>query len=264
MQDYEERQQARRERYEARAEKLRSEAQALNSQASDMASAIPFGQPILVGHHSEKRDRRYRGRIHDTFGRAYANEQKADYYEAKAKSVGTGGISSDDPRALEKLRQKLADLQRMQTMMKKANVIIRNYPPHLWEGELLKLGFTETQTHVAIYPVQGLKPGFEPFALQNNNANIRRVAMRIAQLEKEAERETTETKGSGYTLREDTEQNRVMFIFEEKPDEETRKLLKSNGFKWSPTRSAWVRMLNANGRWAANCVKQKLDAMLAD
>ena len=262
MQDYEERQQARKERYEARAEKLRAEAQSLNRQASEMADAIPLGQPILVGHYSEKRDRRYRGRIHGTFGRAYANEQKADYCEAKANAVGSGGISSDDPKALEKLHAKLAELKTAQTRMKKANVIIRSYPPNLWEGELLKLGFTEEQAHAATHPIAGYKPGFERFELQNNNANIRRVAQRILSLEKaQAENVTREVECDGFTMREDAEENRIMFIFDGKPEQEVRTLLKSNGFKWSPTRGAWVRMLNANGRWAANCVKQKLETM---
>lgn len=262
MQDYEERQQARKERYEARAEKLRAEAQSLNRQASEMADAIPLGQPILVGHYSEKRDRRYRERIHDTFGRAYANEQKADYYEAKANAVGSGGISSDDPKALEKLHAKLAELKTAQELMKKANVIIRSYPPNLWMGELMKLGFTEEQAHSATHPVPGFKPGFERFALQNNNANIRRVAQRILSLEKaQAENVTREVECEGFTMREDAEENRVMFIFDGKPEQEVRNILKSNGFKWSPTRGAWVRMLNANGRWAAKCVKQKLTAM---
>ena len=108
MQNYEERQQARKERYEKRAEQLREEAKRLHGQAHEMASAIPFGQPILVGHHSEGRDRRYRERIHNTFGRSFAAQEKAEYYERKAESVGRSGISSDDPDAIKKLRSKLA------------------------------------------------------------------------------------------------------------------------------------------------------------
>ena len=70
MNSYEEKQEARRARYEEKASRLRDEAHRLHDQAHEMASAIPFGQPILVGHHSEGRDRRYRDRIHNTFGKA--------------------------------------------------------------------------------------------------------------------------------------------------------------------------------------------------
>ncbi len=37
----------------------------------------------------------------------------------------------------------------------------------------------------------------------------------------------------------------------DKPSAEPRQALKSNGFKWSPTRGAWVRMLNNRGRYCA-------------
>jgi len=50
---------------------------------------------------------------------------------------------------------------------------------------------------------------------------------------------------------EDTDDMRIRLIFPDKPDEETRNALKANGFRWSPKNSAWQRMLNANGRWAA-------------
>ena len=61
----------RRERRERKVEKrgewagkARERSDAAFGAAGKMAEAIPFGQPILVGHHSEKRDRRYRGRMH--------------------------------------------------------------------------------------------------------------------------------------------------------------------------------------------------------
>ena len=84
----------------------REEAERLHEHAHQMADVIPFGQPILVGHHSEGRDRRYRERIHNTFGKAFATMDKAGHYERKAASVGTGGISSDDPDAVDKLKAK--------------------------------------------------------------------------------------------------------------------------------------------------------------
>ena len=72
MNSYEAKLEAKRERYEKKAEQLREEAERLHEHAHQMADVIPFGQPILVGHHSEGRDRRYRERIHNTFGKAFA------------------------------------------------------------------------------------------------------------------------------------------------------------------------------------------------
>jgi hypothetical protein len=108
LNSYEEKQERRRERLEAKADRLRSEGRSLYDRAHKMAEAIPFGQPILVGHHSEKRDRNYRGRIHSTFGRAFETIKAGDEAAGKAASVGTGGISSDDPDAVQKLEAELA------------------------------------------------------------------------------------------------------------------------------------------------------------
>lgn len=63
MNSYEERQEARRERYLERAEKARAESSEGWQRVREMSDAIPFGQPIHVGHHSEKGDRAYRARI---------------------------------------------------------------------------------------------------------------------------------------------------------------------------------------------------------
>ena len=46
MNDYEKRKQDRIVHYRERAARSRSESNALSRQASDMASAIPFGQPV--------------------------------------------------------------------------------------------------------------------------------------------------------------------------------------------------------------------------
>ncbi len=261
MNDYELKQEARRERYERKAEQLRSEASRLHDQAHDMASVIPLGQPILVGHYSEGRDRRYRERIHNTFGKAFATMDKADYYAQKAASVGTGGISSDDPDAVKKLREKLAELEKLQEWMKQANALIRKHKtPERQLPALMEMGMSEAEAKEVLDPGWCNRPGFMPFQLQNNNANIRRVRQRILQLEQAAQRNVTrEQEGNGYTCREDAEENRIMFLFDGKPEPEIRTLLKSHGFKWSPTRGAWVRMLNSMGRYAAERVREELE-----
>lgn len=261
MNSYEEKQEARRARYEEKASRLRDEAHRLHDQAHEMASAIPFGQPILVGHHSEGRDRRYRDRIHNTFGKAFATMDKADYYEEKAAKVGSGGISSDDPDALDKLNDKLENLRRNHEFMKAANVAIRKgKTPEAKLANLMALGVSEGEAQDILKPDCLGRVGFAPYSLQNSNANIRRVEQRIRELERAAAAESREEEGQGYTYREDTEENRIMFLFPGKPDDDTRQMLKNYGFRWSPTRKAWVRMLNGRGRFAAMCVRERLDA----
>ncbi len=229
MNTYEQRMTARRERYEQLAQKSEETSAGLANRAHDMASVIPFGQPILVGHHSEGRDRNYRAKIHATIGRAVAAQKTANYYSEKAKTVGTGGISSDDPEVISKLKQKLEELETNQSEMKVANKS---------------------------------NPGtYRPFELSNNNANIRRIKGRIESLEKIATHEEETIEGPFYICKTDKADNRIHFIFEGRPVDDVKSILKSHGFKWSPTRTAWVRQLNGNGMYAARQVIAKLNAI---
>jgi hypothetical protein len=102
MSDYEERRQARIDRYRERAEKARGESKALFRQSTDMASAIPLGQPI----HGPA-DRRYRERIEAKMVQSFSALDKADYYEHLTQAAeGNTSISADDPEALAKLTKK--------------------------------------------------------------------------------------------------------------------------------------------------------------
>jgi hypothetical protein len=256
---YEARMEARRERYEAWASKAEDESRALHNRARRMAEVIPFGQPILVGHHSETRDRNYRNRIHNTFGKAFAAQDKAAYYTQKAASVGTGGISSDDPDAIRKLRVELAAMESTQERMKASNKVIRAHKTlETQAAALVAIGFSEAQANEIVKPGFCGRVGFPAYALSNNNANISRVKGRIADLEKRSQWVDVERAGDGFTYREDTAENRVMFVFDSKPDEATRALLKSQAFKWSPSRGAWVRQLNNAGLWAGKQILKRL------
>lgn len=259
MNAYEQKQEEKRQRLEARAAAAERESKAAYSKASQMASAIPFGQPILVGHHSEGRDRRFRGRIHDTYGKAFAAMDKAEHYRGKAESVGGGGISSDDPDAITKLRAELQQLTNAHHLMKAANKAIREQRGADEQvAALVALGFGDAMAREAIKPDFMGRTGFPSYALSNSSANMRRITARIEDLEKRAKLETVEIAEDGFTYAEDTDENRVMFTFPGKPDEETRTLLKRNGFKWSPTRGAWVRQLNNAGRYAGQVVRNTL------
>lgn len=257
---YELRQLARRERYQNAALKASRLSREAHMKARNMASVIPFGQPILIGHHSERRDRNYRNKITKTFGTAFELQDKAAHYEDKAAGVGTAGISSDDPAAIKKLREELASVERSQERMKSVNAALRvNKEPEAAAAALTALGFNEKETANLIK----LK-GFRPYSLSNNNANARRIKLRIAQLEKLRARESVEVSTENYTYREDSDENRVMFLFPEKPSEEIRKVLKRHAFKFSPSRNgAWVRQLNNAGLWAAGQVRNELRELVA-
>jgi len=259
--DYAERVAARRERLEEAAARAMQASNTVYRQAKDMAGCIPFGQPILVDHYSAGRDRRFRARIHDKFGKAFALADRAIELAARAASVGTGGISGDDPEAIAKLREQIESAKASQERMKQVNKVIRVHKTQ--EGRvsaLVALGISEPDAAELLAPDFAGRIGFPSYALANNNANIRRMEGRIAELEALAKRVSAEREGNGYTYREDAVENRVMFLFEGKPADAVRAILKANGFKWSPTRSAWVRQMTGNALGAARIVRAKLDA----
>lgn len=103
---------------------------------------------------------------------------------------------------------------------------------------------------------------FETWALTNNNANIHRVRDRLNELERIRESQADAVppiEGDGFRVVQNAEACRVQFLFDDKPDEATRALLKSNGFRWAPSEKAWQRLLNQNGLRAARIVANELN-----
>ncbi|MEX0446524.1 DUF3560 domain-containing protein, partial [Xenorhabdus sp. SGI246] len=181
---YELYQQARKERYSELADKARNQGRAALKQARDIMSFIPPGQPILVGHHSERRHRRDLEKIERLERKAYSEcEGKASYYETKAENVGNGGVSGDDPDAVWKLTQELKELIANQELMKSCNKVIKKYSDEeKRKNELKILGLTDKKIHHLLYQGLGGWVGFEPFKLTNNNARIKRVIRRINEI----------------------------------------------------------------------------------
>ena len=254
MNEYEQKIEARKERYRALAEKSRTRAKDLIERASNMASVIPFGQPILIGHHSEGRDRRYRARIGQNFTKGSDLLKKADYYARRAESTNNGAISADDPDAAKKLRARIETLKTVQERMKAANAAIRKHRkagPEAQRAALESIGFTAEQAAELLKPDFAGRLGFAPYELTNNNATIKRLEDRLKALEKAQDLEDRTTDYAWGSVRENKESNRIQFLFNGKPDEKTRQLMKANGFRWAPSESAWQRQRTANAVYAA-------------
>ena len=169
----------------------------------------------------------------------------------KIRSTGTGGISADDPQAIQKLEAKLEKLQSAQDTMKAVNAYYRKHKtldgcPNLSAERIEKMkGEMSSQWHIEDKP-------YPSWALSNNNAEIRRVKGRIAELTKKQETPYAGWEFDGGTVEANREDNRLQIFFEEKPDEKTREALKENGFRWSPKAGAWQRQLNDNAIYVAD------------
>jgi hypothetical protein len=265
--DYEERKQARIERYEARAAKARSESSSrFNSDNINTVRGLQ-GQPVLVGHHSEKRHRKLLERADNDMRKSFEASKKADYYAEKAVAAETNdAISSDDPEAVVKLKEKIADAKRKQEIVKAANKIVRRKPKNESTPEkladLTALGCSESAAQQLFVPDFCGRIGFPSYVLTNNNANIKRMEQRLVSLQRLEQAEEKVIESEHYTVVEDPEDNRFKLEFPGKPSAEVRKLLKSHGFRWSPRNKAWQRMLNGNSRTTFQIIKPQLDKIL--
>lgn len=75
---------SRSERYEELAAKNAQKSNDYYSASKRATEGIPMGQPILIGHHSEKRHRRDLDRSHNAMGKSVEHQKKAEHYEYKA------------------------------------------------------------------------------------------------------------------------------------------------------------------------------------
>lgn len=123
-----ERKEARLARREEWAEGRDRKAAASFGRASAIADNIPLGQPILVGHHSERRARRDQERIHAGLSAGVESSRMADYHRQVADGIQhqlDTSIFTDDPDAPERLRERIAGLEEDRRRMKEINKQIR-------------------------------------------------------------------------------------------------------------------------------------------
>ena len=106
----------------------------------------------------------------------------------KIRSTGMGGISADDPAAIEKLQKKLDGLERSQLIMKEVNAYYRKHGKLDGCALLSPDQIEKLKASMASSWRSDPRP-FESYQLTNNNAEIRRVKARIEQLSKQAQRE---------------------------------------------------------------------------
>jgi len=238
MNDYERKQEQRRQRLAARAQRKDAEAQAARRRSDEITSAIPPGQPILIGHHSEKRHRRDLEKSRRAMHKSIDAAQEAADLRGQAAAVGHGGISSDDPDAVAKLAEQLAHAEIEQAHMTCVNRLLRTGD----RAGLGAMGYSEAWIDRAMQPDDmGRVRYYAPYQITNNGANIRRLKARIAALPKVAEQEQSFTEIAGDGWRIYAEDNRLCIHFDQRTSKEQYTAIRSRGFVWSRTRDAFVR-----------------------
>ncbi len=247
-----ERQEARAERYREYAENAEKRAIAAFNASNAAVENIPLGQPILVGHHSEKAHRRALERSNGAMMKSVHESEKAAYYRQKADAVeNNDNIYIGDDDAIERLKKKIAELTAIQEQMKGANKIVRaNSLSDVDKIEaLVHLGISRPKAN-NIVGSQILFPGY---MLTNNNAKINAAKKQLAKAEALASKEDKEYNIDDITIEECYSENRVRIYFPGKPDDEMRTKLKRGGFRWAPSMGCWQAYIN---RWTLDLIKE--------
>lgn len=247
-------QQERKERAAAKAERLEHAAGAHFESARAHVAGIEPGQPILVGHHSEKRHRRDLARSDAAMRKGVEATREAEQARFSAVRAGSA-VLSDDPEALTALQEKLAKLEEQREMSKRINRAWRRGG----EAALREDGISERLVAKCVETMRRCSWLSIPLDTANLSANIRGVKARIAELEAEAERPRADSiQGDGWRIEEDADDCRVRFIFDARTAPETHEKMRRAGFVFSRRNGAYQRKLNANGRAAARRVAHDL------
>lgn len=76
--------------------------------------------------------------------------------------------------------------------------------------------------------------------------------------ELESSANTREEENSEFKVERDLATNRMNLYFDSIPSEEARRILKKNGFRWSPYYNCWTRQLTQNAEVSLTRIKQEM------
>jgi len=84
--------------------------------------------------------------------------------------------------------------------------------------------------------------------LKNLSPEVQAKKATAEEAEKNGTAETVTINGESAKVVRNKEVMRLQLIFDGKPETKTREILKSNGFRWAPSNTAWQRLLNNNAQ----------------
>lgn len=237
----------RRERLEAKlakreewAESRDRKAEASFGRASAIVSNIPLGQPILVGHHSERRHRRDLDRMASAMDAGVESTKMAAHHRSKAAGLEAqleGSIFSDDPDAVEAIEVRIAELEAEREQKKRVNAAYKKALGADPAAKLAAMVAAETISREeamriakfwALCPYHAGKchPSYE---LSNLGGNISRLRKRLEHVKDRAER-MAKAEQVGVLIEGTGEYIRV--TFPEKPEREILNALRAAGYAW--------------------------------
>lgn len=242
----------RRERLERKAERRREWADSRRrrsaagfQKARVIADGIPLGQPILVGHHSEKRHRRDIARIDAGMREGCESADMARTHDSKAAGIEAAldrAIFSDDRDALDALRARIAEREAERDRYVELNKKIRKEwknrgadgtPPAGW---LDRIGATPAEARaIASNMIHGWQksPMFPAYTLSNLGGRIASDKKRLQHIEAQQQiAARAEAAPDGVLIETSAASNWTRVTFADKPDRAILDALKAAGYRW--------------------------------
>lgn len=230
----------RRERLERKLEKrlewagkAETRSTAASNAAHHIASFIPPGQPILVGHHSEKRHRRDLDRIDSNMRKCIDNQDLAEHHTAKADGIEAAldrSIFSDDDNAVEALEQRISEREAERERMKVVNKLYKKADTAGLAA--LGLNYESIKAKLAALGSYFGQAPHMPFELSNLGGRITADKKRLGYIKLQQSRSrAAEASPTGVTL-ENCQSGYVRVTFAEKPDRSILNALRTAGFFW--------------------------------
>lgn len=215
------------------ADKANTKADAHFNAAHRIGDMIPFGQPILVGHHSERHHRRDLDRIDSNMRNGIERSDMAKHHTSAAAGIEHAldrSIFSDDSNAVEALEQRIAENEATRERMKTVNKLYRKGDAAGLAAlgldlETLKLKLAQAG------PYWGSAPHL-PYEMSNLGGRITADRKRL-EVVKQRQKRTAKAEESpnGVTL-ETCQGGYVRVTFAEKPAREILDALRGAGFFW--------------------------------
>ena len=239
---YEEKQKAKVDRAKELAQKHHDKSSQHHRSQEELMDQIPFGQPIMVGHHSEGKHRSNIRRQDNHMRKAIEHDSTAEYFENKAGNIANPyAVNSDDPDAVIKLKNRIEKFEKEKAV---------------W-NEKLKTADPNTNQFA------DNNPRMIRMHMSSVTTKIRNTKKRIDTLNTAAKISTPDIRGgktrNGVTMKVNHDDNRIQLKFGGVPSQPIRDKLKSRGWRWTPSKGVWQRGISAQSEYLANEIMDMSD-----
>lgn len=234
-------------------DKLAANINATNSNTASCPSVMIAGGSNFPVHKKEKQNIR-------------SNKLSEEYsyimqIPDKIRGIGNNTtIYSDEDDAIEQLEEKAVHYRACLDEMKKRNAHYRKHGTMKGYEDITDEAAEKLDAEIKASFYQVPFPAYELTSARQKIKAAEERAEQLKKLKAKAEQPSEDKYPhvDGVEVEENAEAMRIQLFFDGKPSEEVRGILKSHGFRWSPSFGAWQRQLTTNGQSATISALQQI------